>query len=112
MKLKGHEFHRWLFLDKGGKEIKFPQKSMPFAVFKKDAVWGGSCDIGDCRCRIRIRHNSIGQKGRRLEIWFPHEELDEVIPFERATLVGFVEIQGSFQKGTGKCLFRQLEENI
>ena len=110
MKLTGHELHRWLFHDKDGKEIKFPQKSMPFAVFKKDAVWGGSCDIGDCKCRIRIRHNSGGEKGKRLEVWFPHEELDKVVPFEKSTLVGHIEIRGNFREGTGKCVFRRIDE--
>ena len=82
---------------------------MPFAVFKKNAVWGGTCDIGDCHCRIRLRHNSEGEKGRRLEVWFRHSELDEVLPFEKSTLVGYVEIQGSFQKGNRKCVFRRIE---
>lgn len=108
MKLRGHELHRWLFQDKDGKEIKFPQKSMPFAVFKKNAVWGGSCEIGGTICRIRIRHNSEGEKGRRLEVWFPHNELGEDIPFDKSTLVGYMEILGSFQKGDGKCLFRRI----
>ena len=109
MKLKGYELHRWLFQDKDGKEIKFPQKSMPFAVFKKHAVWGGSCEIGYCKCRIRIRHNNDGEKGKRLEVWFPHKELDEFVPWDKSTLVGYMEIQGSFQRGNGKCVFRRIE---
>lgn len=109
MKLKGHEFHRWLFHNKDGQEISFSQKHMPFSVFKKDAVWGGSCEIGGTICRIRIRHNSEGEKGRRLEIWFPHKELDVVVPLEQSTLVGYMEIRGSFQKGNGKCVFRRIE---
>lgn len=108
MNLKGHELHRWLFHNKEGQEIAFSQKSMPVAVFKKDAVWGGTCEIGGIRCRIRIRHNSGGEKGKRLEVWFPHEELDEVISLDKSTLVGYMEIQGSFQKGNGKCVFRRI----
>lgn len=107
MKLKGHEIHRWLFCNKDGQDISFSQKRMPFAVFGENAVWGGSCEIGGMKCRIRIRHNSAGEKGRRLEIWFPHEELDVEVPFEKSTLVGYMEIRGSFQKGTGKCIFRR-----
>ena len=81
---------------------------MPFTVFKRDAVWGGSCEIGGTICRIRIRHNSEGEKGRRLEVWFPHKELEEVIPLDKSTLVGYMEIQGSFQKSNGKCVFRRI----
>ena len=77
-------------------------------MFKQNAVWGGSCEIGDTKCRIRIRHNSGGEKGKRLEVWFPHEVFDVVVPFDKSTLVGFIEIQGSFQKGNGKCLFRRI----
>ena len=110
MEPKGHELHRWLFHNKEGLEIKFPQRSMPFAVFKKDAVWGGSCEIGGTICRIRIRHNSEGEKGRRLEIWFPHKELDEAVPFSKSTLVGYMEIRGCYQKGSGKCFFRRIRD--
>lgn len=106
--LKGHELHRWLFHNKDGQTIVFPQKSMPFAVFKKDAIWGGICEIGGIKCRIRIRHNSEGEKGKRLEVWFPHEELEEVVPQDKSTLVGYMAIIGSFQKGNGKCVFRRI----
>lgn len=106
--MRGHELHRWLFCNKDGQEMSFPQKSMPFAVFKKDAEWGGSCEIGGTKCRIRIRHNSDGEKGKRLEVWFPHEESGVVVSYEKATQVGYVEIHGSFQKGTGKCVFRRV----
>lgn len=105
------EFHRWLFADKDGKEIKFPQRGMPYAAFKENAVWGGPCTIGDTKCRIRIRHNSEGEKGRRLEIWFPDRELGVEVPFEHSTHVGYVKISGSFQKGTGKCFFEPVEED-
>ena len=108
MRLRGHELHRWLFCNKDGQEMSFPQKSMPFAVFKKDAEWGGSCEIGGTKCRIRIRHNSDGEKGRRLEVWFPHKDLEEAIPLDESTLVGYMEIQGSFQKSNGKCVFRRI----
>ena len=108
--LKGHELHRWLFHNKNGQTIVFPQKSMPFAVFKKDAVWGGTCEVGGIKCRIRIRHNDEGEKGKRLEVWFPHEELGRELSFEEATLVGYIEIRGSFREGTGKCVFRWIDE--
>ena len=96
------EQHRWLFCNKDGQEITFSQKSMPFAVFRDNAVWGVSCEIGGTKCRIRIRHNSEGAKGRRLEIWFPHEELSQIVSFDKSTLVGYIEIYGSFQKGKGE----------
>ena len=109
--MKGHELHRWLFCDKDGEEMSFSQKSMPFAVFRDNAIWGGSCDIGAAKCRIRIRHNSNGEKGKRLEVWFPHKDLDEVVPFEKSTLVGYMAIRGSFQNGTGKCIFKRYASN-
>ena len=99
------EMHHWLFSRREGHEITFSQKNMPFKVFKPNAVWGGSCEIGTIKCRIRIRHNSDGEKGKRLEIWFPHEELGKEVPFEESTLVGYMKIKGSWQKGTGKCFF-------
>ena len=108
--LKGHKLHRWLFHNKAGQAIAFMQKQMPFAVFKKDAVWGGICEIGGIRCRRRIRHNDEGEKGKRLEVWFPHAELGRELSFEEATLVGHMAIEGSFQKGTGKCIFRKIGE--
>lgn len=104
--------HRWLFADKNGKEMKFSQKTMPFAVFKHNAVWGGVCTIGDIKCRIKIWHNSEGEKGKRLEVRFPHEELGKVVPIDKTTLVGYIGIQGSFQKGTGTCVFQTIKERI
>jgi hypothetical protein len=103
------EMHRWCFEKRDGKEMRFSQKSMPFAVFRENAVWGGVCEIGDIKCRIRIRHNSEGEKGKRLEVWFPDQELGKEVPFEESTLVGYMLIQGSFQKGNGKCVFRRIE---
>ena len=110
--MKGSELHRWLFHDKDGKEIKFHQKNMPFVVFKPNATWGGSCEIGAIDCCVRIRHNSDGEKGKRLEIWFPYRDNSDSVPIEKATLVGYMAIQGSFQKKTGKCIFRQYREPI
>ena len=97
--------HRWLFSDKSGKTFRFSQRHMPFAVFKTNAVWGGTCEIGDAKCRIRIRHNNDGEKGKRLEVWFPHEELGKVIPYEKSTLVGYMKIKGNWREGTGECYF-------
>ena len=105
-----HRFHRWLFHNKDGQEIVFSQKNMPFAIFKPNAVWGGSCEIGGIKCRIRIRHNMEGEKGKRIEVWFPHKELNKEMSFEDSTLVGYMEIQGSWQKKTGKCIFRRVED--
>lgn len=101
------EFHKWLFQNKDWQTIKFSGHTMPFAVFKDDAVWGGSCEIGDVKCNIRIRHNMDGEKGKRLEVWFPNEELGREVPVEESTLVGYMSIQGSFKDGTGKCVFRR-----
>ena len=102
---KRDDLHRWLFARKGGKEIKFRTKKMPFKVFEPDAVWGGSCELGDTPCRIRVKHNMSGEKGKRLEVWFPHSELDEEVPWERSTLVGYMQVVGNFRQGTGRCIF-------
>ena len=102
-------FNRWLFSMRDGHEITFSQKSMPYAVFADNAIWGGSCHIGDIKCRIRIRHNSNGEKGKRLEVWFPDFVLDKKVPLEESTLVGYIAIKGNFRDGTGKCIFRLLK---
>lgn len=103
-------FHRWLFHNKDGKTINFTQKSMPFAVFKPNAVWGGVCELGEVKCRLRIRHNMEGERGKRLEVWFPHIELGEVLPFEKSTLVGYMKISGNWRDGTGRCFFEPYKE--
>lgn len=105
------ELHRWLFCRRGGHEITFSQKIMPFEIFKEDATWGGTCHIGDIKCQIRIRHNCSAPKGKRLEVRFPHKELDVVVPIEETTLVGYVKIQGNFRDGSGKCFFEPVEES-
>lgn len=102
------EFHKWLFSDKDGKVMRFSSHGMPFAVFKHGAEWGGSCEIGDVKCGIRILHNMDGEDGKRLEVWFPHKELGREVDFDEATLVGHMAIQGSFKEGNGKCVFRRL----
>lgn len=111
MNKKRDDFHRWLFERKQGHEVKFTQKSMPFAVFKENAEWGGSCQVGDVKCRIRIRHNSSGEKGKRLEVWFPHSEYGKKVPYEESTLVGYIKISGNWRDGTGVCLFEPYKEN-
>ena len=101
------DVHRhWLFANKDGKEIKFSQRTMPFAVFKPNAKWGGVCIIGDVKCRIRILHNQEGEKGKRLEVWFPDRELGREVPLEGTTIVGHIEIRGNWREKTGRCIFR------
>lgn len=107
---KRDELHRWLFARKEGKEMTFSARSMPFAVFKPNAVWGGVCDLGEVKCRLRIRHNMEGKNGMRLEVWFPHIELGEVVPFEKSTLVGYMKIKGNWREGTGHCFFEPFKE--
>ena len=110
MKTKRDTWNRWLFERKRGHEIKFTQKSMPFSIFKDNAEWGGTCLIGEVKCCIRIRHNGCGEKGKRLEIWFPHSELGKKVPYEESTLVGYMRISGNFRLGTGRCLFEPYKE--
>ena len=102
--------HRWLFEGKSGWEIRFTQKHMPFAVFKEDAEWGGICYIGDVKCKIRVKHNGNGEKGKRLEVWFPHRELGKEVPYEQSTLVGYMKIKGNWRDKTGRCLFEPYTE--
>ena len=108
--MERHKLHRWLFKGKSGKEIRFSAPHMPFSVFMPNAVWGGSCTIGEAICCIRIRHNSSGEKGRRLEVWFPHKEYREEVPYAEATLVGYVKIRGNWKEKTAHCYFQHIEE--
>lgn len=48
-------------------------------------------------------------EGRRLEVWFPHEELGREVPFERATHVGYMKIKGSWREGMGQCYFEPID---
>lgn len=106
----GSDLHRWLFRPKDGQKIEFTQRNMPFAVFKPHALWGGTCLIGDIKCDVWIQHNDEGEKGKRLEIYFPHKLIGQTVPIEKTTHVGYMKIEGSWQKGTGKCFFEFLNE--
>ena len=102
------ERHRMLFSHMDGREMTFSMSGMPFRVMKPDAVVGGTMYIGDCRCCIRIVHRQENEKGRHYEVYFPHIELDEVVPQENTTLVGYMEIKGNWKKHEGKCIFHPI----
>lgn len=103
------EWNRWVFSHMDGREMSFIMHGMPFKVMKDDATVGGPMYIGDCKCCIRIVHKQNNEKGKRYEVYFPHKELDEIVPQENTTLVGYMEIKGNWKKHEGKCIFHPVK---
>ena len=100
--------HRGLFAHMDGREVKFTQTGMPFRLMRPDAIIGGVIYIGDCRCRVRMLRKQNAEQGKRFEVRFPDTELEEKVPLEETTLVGYLEIKGNWTDGNGVCIFHPI----
>lgn len=85
--------------------MTFPSRGMPFKVMKPNAIYGGVTYIGSCRCRVRVVHRQGAEKGKRYEVRFPDSELEQIVPMEATTLVGYMEVKGNWHEHTGECIF-------
>lgn len=81
--------YQWLFSNKRGDEISFSNSNVGIRVFQWGKDFAGTVGIGFSKVRVKLVHD---RDSRQIKVYFPHNELDEIVPLERSCHVGYARV--------------------